>query len=137
MTEPRTRNVVEFAAEVGHAFLVTADAAGAPHVAVADRLGLGPANELAVAEWCCPTTLKNLEQNPRVAVIVWDPEYDEGYQVAGRVVRSEEVALQDGEAPELESGEDFPQTKRQLHVAVEQVLTFVKGRHRDRPSHPT
>lgn len=114
-------------------FVVTADRSGGPHVAVADELEAAPENRLAVAEWYCRTTIDNLEQNRTVALVAWDPETDDGFQVVGQVERSEEVAMQDGEAADLESPRAFPQARRKLLITVNRTLKFVRGRHRDQP----
>jgi hypothetical protein len=133
MSPVDVKRIAQFAREVGHVLLVTADASGKPHLAVAGALEAGNGNELIVSEWCCPATLDNLDQNAQVALVAWDPEMDDGFQVIGRVTRSEEIAIQDG-LPDLpRPPEGFPQAEKRLFVAIDDVLKFVRGRHRDRP----
>ena len=91
---------VALAGRMRHVFVATADAGGLPHVAAARKLTLAGERAVAVTEWFCPGTVANLEQNSRIAVAVWDPEADVGYQLLGDVERGEVLAMLDGCAPE-------------------------------------
>ncbi len=135
---------VALARRTGHVLLATADEQGLPHVSVGTcthASGL----ELTISEWFCPRTLQNLEQNPRVAVVVWDPVSDTGYQMLGHVEAVNELhtlgctdAARAGEgsaesAPPLQAPDAPPATEHALLVAIERVLDFRRAPHGDRP----
>ena len=71
----------QLATRVGHLFVATADANGWPHVAAAGSLALTPDNHVVVTRWFCPGTMTNLQANPRLSLVVWDPAPDVGYQL--------------------------------------------------------
>jgi hypothetical protein len=76
--------------------------------------------------------MANLEDRRRIALVVWDPETDRGYQLLGRVTEVKEQAVIDGYVPEGAEGGP-PQVERELIVSVEEVLHFSRGPHSDEP----
>ncbi|MFW6163677.1 MAG: pyridoxamine 5'-phosphate oxidase family protein [Planctomycetota bacterium] len=122
---------VEMAEGLPHVLVATADEAGLPHVAAAQEIALAQDGTLAVGGWFCPGTVANVEHNPRVAVVIWNPETDQGHQLLGRVERSEQVAMLDGYAPEQEAGPPPPQAERRLVIRVETALRFSHAPHSD------
>lgn len=126
------QKALEFS-EDRYVFVATSSADGLPHLAAAGQLHYIERDRVAVEEWFCPGTIENLEENPRVALVVWDPETDEGYQLLGRVEGVEAEAVMDGYAPEAEPEEPLPQEERRIQVRVECVLDFRQAPHSDRP----
>jgi hypothetical protein len=112
----------------GHScFLVSADAGGSPHLAVAEVEGAGSAT-LDVGGWFCPQTLTNLSSNANVAVAVRLGE--EGYQFAGRVEETVVEAAADGFYAE---DEPVPNVKYRLRVRVARVMHLTERPHSDAP----
>jgi hypothetical protein len=70
---------------------------------------------MTVAEWFCPATLANLGASRRVAIVVWDAETDEGYQLIGEVVAIRDLSIADGYMPTSGAAEPA-QAKRALLV---------------------
>jgi hypothetical protein len=87
------RKAVDMANRVGYALVATSDRNGLAfaHVAASRRVEAEPGNRLAVSEWFCPGTLANLQENPQISVVVWDPASDKGYQVIGKSVALEKI----------------------------------------------
>jgi uncharacterized protein len=127
-----TESIKQFAEGVGHAYVATSDAAGHPHLAAGRGVSVFEPNRLVFEAWFCPTTLKNLQENPRVAVAIADPVTGEGYQFNGRVERSEDTALLDGYIPDLEPP-GMPQVQWRLEVRIDSVMAFTADAHSDRP----
>lgn len=125
-------DAVALADEVGHAFVVTADGDGLPHLAAAGAVSLGTDGRVGVTEWFCPGTMANLEENRQVALVIWDPGSDRGYQLLGRVTEVKEQAVIDGYVPES-TAQLAPQVERQLGIEVDEVLYFSQGPHSDEP----
>lgn len=121
-----------FAEGVGHAFVATADATGSPHLAAGRGISVLAPNRLVFEAWFCQTTLKNLQENPKVAVAIADPVTGKGYQFAGRVEKKEDTAMLNGFLPELEPP-GLPQVQWRLEVLVESVMAFSADAHSDRP----
>jgi len=117
--------------QVGHVLVATAGNDGLPHLAVAGEISAQGDDHLIVGEWFCPGMLANLQQNGRVAVVVWDPSTDTGHQALGRVQRIEDVAVLDGYAPRVESRHPTPQIERRLTIHVETILQFSRRPHTD------
>jgi uncharacterized protein len=127
-----TDEIKRFAEGVGHAFVATSDAKGVPHLAAGSGVAVIKPDRLLFEAWFCPTTMKNLEENSRVAVAIADPVTGAGYQFSGRVEREEETAMLDGFIPD-EEPPGLPQVQWRLEVRVESVMSFTADAHSDRP----
>jgi hypothetical protein len=127
-----TEGIKSFAEGIGHAYVATSDASGNPHLAAGRGLAVTAPNRLVFEAWFCPTTMRNVNDNPKVAVAVADPATGNGYQFIGRVEKAEDTALLDGYLPEAEPP-GLPQVQWRLEVKVESVLSFTADAHSDRP----
>lgn len=132
MNREPLEDAVALGDEVGYAFVATADADGRPHLAAAGAVSLETDGRVGVTEWFCPGTMANLEDNRNIALVLWDPETDRGYQVLGQVTEIEEQAVIDGYAREAGEGAP-PQVERELVISVDEVLHFSQGPHSDEP----
>jgi uncharacterized protein len=127
-----TEGIKRFAEEVGHAFVATSDAKGNPHLAAGRGVALAEPNLLVFEAWVCLTTLRNLQENPRIAVAIADPATGRGYQFAGRVEKAEDTAVLNGYLPGGEPS-GMPQVQWRLEIRVEHVMAFTADAHSDRP----
>ena len=130
MDKEKTENVIRLAEKVGHVLIATADQKGSPHMASSGRMELQRDGRLSLSEWFCPGTLSNLQHNPRISVVVWDPESDFGYQLLGETEGIEETAMQDGYSPLLETSR-IPQVERKILFRVDRILHFSLAPHSD------
>jgi hypothetical protein len=73
----------------------------------------------------------NLENNPRISLVVWDPLSDTGHQLTGEVEQVEELAFLNGYLPEEEGARPLPQTRRRLTIRVTAILAFSRAPHTD------
>jgi uncharacterized protein len=127
-----TEGIKRFAEQIGHAFVATCDASGNPHLAAGRGVAVFEPNRLVFEAWFCQTTLKNLQENPKVSVAIADPVTGNGYQFTGRLEKSEDTAIMDGFLPGAEPP-GLPQVQWRLEVRVEQVMAFTSDAHSDRP----
>lgn len=127
-----TEEVKRFVETAGHAFVATADATGHPHLAAGREIFIAEPNLLVFQAWCCLTTLRNLKENPRVAVAIADPATGKGFQFTGHVEKTEDTALLNGYTPDVEPPE-MPQVQWRLEIRVESVMAFSADAHSDRP----
>lgn len=127
-----TEEVQRFVQTAQRAMVASTDPAGHPHLALASNLIAPDADHLVFENWFCQTTLRNLEQNPSVAVAILREGSEIGYQLIGRVVHGVDVALLDGYAPGTEPAGE-PQALTRLVVRIEQILAFCAGLHTDQP----
>ena len=111
--------------------VATADARGSPHIGAAGRLSLIDPDRVAVTEWFCPGTTANIQGNRRIAVAVWDPEADAGFQLLGEVEKVEEVGVLDGYSAQEEGVAPMPQVERRIVVRVRRILDFKRAPHSD------
>ncbi len=122
---------VALAQSIGHVLVATADSKGLPHVAPADKMTLIPdGKKVTVEAWFCPGTVANLQANRKIALVIWDPKADKGYQVIGETEGVEDVALLDGYVPGLKGM--LPQGKKRLYIQVAKVMAFQHAPHTDR-----
>ena len=131
MNKKTLTQAVALARKLQHVFVATADGKGLPHMAAAGKLALAPEGRVAVAAWFCPTTVANLQMNRRVALVVWEPKGDIGYQLLGETEKVEEIAMMNGYAPGIESKSSLPQVERQLLVRVDRIIDFKHAPHSD------
>jgi hypothetical protein len=122
---------IDLADEIGYVLIATADMNGLPHIASAGSLTPASPTEVIVSEWFCPGTVANAQQNPHIALVVWDPETDVGFQLIGTVTAIQDLAILDGYVPGEELGLPIPQTEQALHVHVDRILGFSQAPHAD------
>jgi uncharacterized protein len=127
-----TEAIQRLAERVGHAFVATSDAKGHPHLAAGRGISVIAPNRLVFESWFCLTTLRNLQENPRIAVAVVDPANGNGYQFTGIVEKREDTAILNGYIPDLEPP-GLPQVQWRLEILVESVMAFSADAHSDRP----
>jgi uncharacterized protein len=127
-----TENIKSFVEGVGHAFVGTSNKSGVPHLAAGRGVFLAEPDLLVFEAWFCVTTLKNLQENPKVAVAIADPITGMGYQFFGSVESKKDTAVLNGFLPDLEPS-GLPQVQWRLEVRVESVMAFTADAHSDRP----
>ena len=66
--------VKRFAEGIALAMVASADASGKPHLALGSDIKVIDGQHLMLENWYCQTTLKNLEQNPSLAIAVMAPD---------------------------------------------------------------
>jgi uncharacterized protein len=127
-----TENVKRFIENTKYAIVASADSLGRPHLAAGSDLRVPDPDHLVFEAWFCMTTLQNVTANPQVAIIITDPVSCSGYQLLGRVERTEGIAMIDGYAPEAEAP-GTPQVETRLEVRIDTVMAFSAGVHSDLP----
>ncbi len=125
------KEAVELSEKVGNVFIATADSDSVPHLATAGRLSRASRNRVVVSEWFCPATVKKLNHERSVALVIWDAVNDIGHQLIGEVEKIEETAMLNGYAPEIEISKILPQTKRDLIVRAVKIFAFSRLPHSD------
>jgi predicted pyridoxine 5'-phosphate oxidase superfamily flavin-nucleotide-binding protein len=127
-----TDEITRFIEGVSLALVASADVSGNPHLALASGIKALDGHHLMLENWYCQTTLRNLDQNTRVAIAVMAQDSKIGYQFIGNVVHEYDVAILSGYVPEAEQP-DALQALTRLVVRVEEILAFCSGLHTDRP----
>ncbi|RII27136.1 MAG: pyridoxamine 5'-phosphate oxidase family protein [Geobacter sp.] len=127
-----TEEIRRFIAGNPLAFVASTDSTGNPHLATGCEVRVLDAEHLAFENWFCQTTLRNLGDNPQVAVAVMALDSRTGYQFIGKVAHAFDAAILDGYAPGAEPP-DIPQTLTRFVIRVEKVLAFCSGIHTDLP----
>jgi hypothetical protein len=122
---------VDLGNRMKHVFVTTANSRGLPHLAAAGAIHMISEGRIAIEAWFCPGTVQNLQDNPMISVVVWDPEIDIGHQILGEVEKVEEIAMMNGFSPEIEAKAQLPQSERRLIIRVDEVLAFSHAPHSD------
>jgi len=124
MNPDKLERAIRLGKKVEHFFIAVVDGNGVPHVNSARRIERMDNHQFGVEEWICPLTVKNLTENPKIAVVIWDPAADDGYEILGEVLMFEGEAFLNGFAPEVEEHELLPQVKRRLIIRAERITAF-------------
>jgi hypothetical protein len=124
MNAKKLERAIELGERVEHFFLALVGADGFPYVNSARQIEQVAENQFAIEEWICPLTVKHLSQNPKMAVLIWDPASDDGYEILGEVLMFESQAFLNGFAPEVEEDAYLPQVKRKLIIRAEKITAF-------------
>ena len=124
--------IKSFVEGIALAMVASAAASGNPHLALGSGIKAIDGQHLMLENWCCQTTLRNLEQNPRIAIAVMAEDMKIGYQFIGRLAHGFDVAHLSGYAPEVEPAGE-PQALTRLIVKVEEILAFCSGIDTDQP----
>ncbi len=113
-------------------FIATVNAVGQPHMAIGEQVTVSSDDLLIFENWFCPTTLQNINNNARVAVVTVLSDSGTGYQMLGSIVKSKNIAMIDGYDADVALPES-PQVLTRFMVKVESVLEFSGGIHTDIP----
>jgi len=124
MNGKKLEQAIELGKRVEHFFLALVGADGFPYVNSARQIEQVAENQFAIEEWICPLTVKHLGENPKMAVLIWDPASDDGYEILGEVLMFESQAFLNGFAPEVEEDDYLPQVKRKLIIRAEKITAF-------------
>jgi len=71
----------ELSEKNGYTLITTAERDGSPYVTVAGPISATNSGEIQVTYRFCPETMKNLEGNKHISLVIWDRETDIGYQI--------------------------------------------------------
>lgn len=112
-------------------FVATSDKAGTPHIAVAKGISLVGSDRMAFGSWFCYQTLRNIFDNPRIALSFLKPNEEHGFQLIGTVENAFVTEVLNGYMPENELRGSFPQAKHRLQIKVEKILELATGPHSD------
>ncbi|MEW5804516.1 MAG: pyridoxamine 5'-phosphate oxidase family protein [bacterium] len=114
------------------AIIGTADQEGFPHLAMERGVRWVREKTVEFESWFCETTVKNLRENPKVSVAIFDQKTQKGYQLLGRIESIHEGAILDGYIPGEKPGEqDIPSQAYRIDIAIEKILFFSSGPHSD------
>jgi uncharacterized protein len=122
---------VRLGKRIGVALVATADEKGFPHMAASSKIEAEGYPRIAVSEWFCPGTLSNLKENPKISIVVWDPESDIGFQLTGESEGIQETAVMNGLLKGHEKEPPLPQVQRKILVRVESIVRFCHAPHSD------
>lgn len=122
----------KFVEDVNYAYVASADHRSRPHLAAGTGLKVPDPDHLVFEAWFCRKTLENVAEVPRLAVVILDRQTGAGYQFLCRVERTNQVAILNGYAPDLEEP-GLPQVETRMVALVEEVLEFSHGPHTDHP----
>jgi hypothetical protein len=124
MDSRQLERAIDLGKRVEHLFVALVGDGGFPYVNSARRIEQVAANQFALEEWFCPLTVQHLSENPRLAVLIWDPATDDGYEILGEALMFESGAYLNGFLPGLEEGADFSQVNRKLIIRAEKISPF-------------
>jgi len=124
MNAEKLERAIALGKRVEHFFVALVGADGFPYVNSARQIEQVAENQFAIEEWICPLTVKHLSENPKMAVLIWDPASDDGYEILGEVLIFENQAFLNGFAPEVEEDAYLPQVKRKVIIRAEKITAF-------------
>ena len=125
-----TEEITRFIEGISLAMVASADISGNPHLALGSGIKVLDDTHLALENWYCQTTLRNLEQNQRIAIAVMAGDSKIGYQFIGAVTYGYDVAILNGYAPDMEAPGE-PQALTRIVMRVDKILAFCSGIHTD------
>jgi len=124
MNPNRLEQAITLGKKVNHLFMALVDGEGVPYVNSARGIERVAERQFAIEEWICPLTVTNLSENPKLAVVIWDPVADDGYEILGEVLMFEGRAFLNGYTPEVDENDYLPQVKRRLTIRAERITAF-------------
>jgi predicted pyridoxine 5'-phosphate oxidase superfamily flavin-nucleotide-binding protein len=112
-------------------FVATSDKEGSPHIAVAKGMSLVGSDRVAFGSWFCYQTLRNIFNNPTIALSFLRPNEEDGFQLIGTVENAFTTEVLNGYMPEDDPRDSIPHAKHQLQIRVEKILELSPGPHKD------
>ncbi|AQT67974.1 Pyridoxamine 5'-phosphate oxidase [Anaerohalosphaera lusitana] len=121
MDKQKIEQAVHFAANVGPVCIATVDNQGMPHVDAAGQIDLGAEDNVYLTRCFGPQTLMDLKQNDHIAVLIWNEQSQDGYQLIGQCSKIEEIS-EHGETQEMFDAEQaYYKGEQRLTVHVDKV----------------
>ena len=117
-----TEEAKKIIAERGPALIATASKEGKPNVSVKGSFRVLDDEHIVFADIASPRTMANLQENPQLAAIVFDPAARKGCRIWGRAEIVDSGALFDSMSVEFAAMK--MKVKHLVKVAVEEVATF-------------
>jgi hypothetical protein len=124
MNNRKLERAISLGTRLGNFFVALVGADDFPYVNSASRIEPVGKNQFALEEWICPLTVQQLSEKPKIAVLIWDPKSDDGYEILGEVLMFESRAFLNGFAPDVEKNAYLPQVKRKLIIRAEKITAF-------------
>jgi hypothetical protein len=124
MNSKKLERAIGLGKRIGHFFVAFMGSDGFPYVNSARRIEPVVGNQFAIEEWVCPLTLTHVKENPKLAVLIWDPAVGAGFEILGEVLMFENQAFLNGFAPEVEESGYLPQVQRQLIIRAHKITDF-------------
>ena len=125
--EASHRQLIE---EVDLCFVATASNSGVPNVSPKGSIAVLDDDHLVFADIMSPCTRKNLQENPRLTVLVCKPERFQGYQFQGTAELSQEGDIYEMLVRRIkEKKVPVPPPVNAVKVKVEEIRTL--GEKRD------
>lgn len=126
--------IKDFSEKVELFYVATSNQKKEVHLAVAKDLIFLPDNEhVAFKSWFCKKTIENIFENPNISIAIYDAKTDTGYQIVGRTVSKNVVAVLDGYSPRLEKIEkEYPQEEYQLKIKIINIMDLHRVVHSDK-----
>lgn len=121
MNSKKLERAIELGRKTGHFFIALMGSDGFPYVNSARQIEKVGDNQVAIEEWICPLTVKHVMEHPKMAVLIWDPTVDNGYEILGEVLMFENQAFLNGFAPEVEESNYLPQVQRKLIIRADRI----------------
>ncbi len=108
--------------EVGLCYAASAASDGTPNVSPKGSIAVVDDDHIAFAEIMSPHTRENLQENPRVAVMVCKPETFEGFQFKGTAALTSDGAVFDMLVQAIaDKGLKLPPVQNAVTIRVEDV----------------
>jgi predicted pyridoxine 5'-phosphate oxidase superfamily flavin-nucleotide-binding protein len=108
------------------AVIATSSANGTPNVGPKGSMYIADDETLAYSEGTGEKTLRNIQENPKVAVLVVDRENSDGYQVKGTAEVLTDGDLFESVAKRSEE-RGRPRPKRVVRIKVDEVYSIKPG----------
>ena len=126
--------IKDFSKKVELFYVATSNQKKEVHLAVAKDLIFLPDNEhVAFKSWFCKKTIENILENPNISIAIYDTKTDMAYQIVGRTVSKNVVAVLDGYSPRLEKIEkEYPQEEYQLKIKIINIMDLHRVVHSDK-----
>jgi len=126
--------IKDFSKQVELFYVATSNQKKEVHLAVAKDLIFLPDNEhVAFKSWFCKKTIENIFENPNISIAIYDAKADTGYQIVGRTVSKNVVAVLNGYSPQLEKVErEYPQEEYQLKIKIINIMDLHRVVHSDK-----
>ena len=114
--------------EVGLCYVASASSDGTPNVSPKGSIAVLDDDHLVFAEIMSPHTSENLQENPRVAVSVCNPEKFQGFQFKGTAVLSPDGEVYDMLVRRIKEQKlPVPPPKNAVTIKVDEVRAIGEG----------
>jgi hypothetical protein len=122
MDQKLFKQALNLAGNKGKVFLASADDEGNPYMVAAEKIDPLFENFVEIKRCLCSQTIRNLWENPHLALYIWPGDNEPGYQMTGVLSEIKDLPFSGKSLSEKNDDKSEKDSEVRLIVKIEKVI---------------